>query len=71
MKIGKAIEYINDNTLFIGYDVYIFINGVLVMYGKPKTILKVMGITYYNMTMIRYDVDRDLKHFTIISTIDL
>lgn len=71
MKIGKAIEFIKDNTQFNGYEVYIFINGILVMYGRPNVILQVMGVTYYNMPLIRYDIDNDLKHVTIISNIDL
>ena len=71
MKIGKAIEFINGNTEFNGYEVYIFINGILVMYGRPNVILRVMGITCYNMPMIRYDIDKDLKHFTVISNTDL
>lgn len=71
MKIGKAIEFIKDNTRFNGYEVYIFINGILVMYGRPNVILRVMGVTYYNMPLIRFDIDKDLKHVTIISNIDL
>lgn len=51
MRLGKALEFIKDNT---HYEVGIVINDEIVMYGEPETILKVMGMTYYNMSVIMF-----------------